>query len=111
MRMARLRTQKAWVVAVDMGYGHQRAAFALRHLAANSGVITANDYPGIPLSDKAIWEESRGLYEAISRFKKVPVIGDFVFSLLDKFQEIEPFYPKTQGGTPRTLSQGDGRLD
>lgn len=104
MRQTRLSNPRAWVVAVDMGYGHQRAAFALRHLAANSGIITANDYPGIPLSDKAIWEESRGLYEAISRFKKVPVIGDFVFSLLDKFQEIEPFYPKTQGVEPPGLS-------
>lgn len=104
MRMARSLKPKAWVVAVDMGYGHQRAAFALRHLAANHGIITANEYPGIPSSDKAIWQESRGLYEAISRFKKVPVIGDFVFSILDRFQEIEPFYPKTQGVEPPGLS-------
>jgi len=25
--------EKAWIVAVDMGYGHQRAAFALKGIA------------------------------------------------------------------------------
>lgn len=101
--MAR-RIQKAWVVAVDMGYGHQRAAFALRSLAFKNRIVNANSYPGIPLLDKLIWKEIRQLYEIVSRFKKVPVIGDLVFSLfIDQFQEIKEFYPKTQGIEPPTL--------
>jgi hypothetical protein len=59
--------EKAWVVAVNMGYGHQRAAWPLRHLAYKGQVICANDYEGIPDKDRFIWEESRVLYEAVSR--------------------------------------------
>ncbi|OHA67281.1 MAG: hypothetical protein A3C82_00260 [Candidatus Wildermuthbacteria bacterium RIFCSPHIGHO2_02_FULL_47_12] len=98
------RTKKAWVVAVDMGYGHQRAASALRRFAFKGRVVNADSYPGIPAMDKLLWKEIRTLYEIISRFKKVPVIGDFVFSLfIDQFQEIKEFYPKTQGIEPATL--------
>ncbi len=32
---------QAWVVAVDMGYGHQRAAYPFRDIAYE-GIITAN---------------------------------------------------------------------
>ncbi len=88
---------KAWVLAVDMGYGHQRAAFALSRFAAGNKVLSANHYPGIPESDKKVWDMSRRLYEIISRFKKVPVLGDIVFGIFDKFQEIQEFYPETHG--------------
>src|SRR3989338_1528409 len=88
---------KAWVLAVDMGYGHQRAAFALSHFAAGNKVLSANRYPGIPESDKKIWDTSRKLYEIISRFKKIPVLGSIVFSIFDKLQEIQEFYPETHG--------------
>lgn len=86
--------KKAWVVAVDMGYGHQRPAFALRRMAQGGKVITANDYSGIPKLDRTIWQETRRVYEFVSRFKKIPVLGDLAFALLDKVQEIRPFYPK-----------------
>ena len=79
---------------VDMGYGHQRPAFALRKIAFEGKTITANDYPGIPELDRTVWHETRRVYEFISKFKKVPVLGDLVFSLMDKVQEIKPFYPK-----------------
>ena len=92
--------KKAWVVAVDMGYGHQRAAHALKGLAFQGKVIAANDYPYIPPRHKAIWKETRQVYEFVSRFKKVPVLGDLVFALLDKVQEIKDFYPKEQGIEP-----------
>jgi hypothetical protein len=101
--MAR-KTQKAWVVAVDMGYGHQRAASALLRYAFKGRVVNADSYPGIPTLDRLLWKEIRTLYEIISRFKKVPVIGDLVFTLfIDQFQEIKEFYPKTQGIEPPTL--------
>jgi hypothetical protein len=86
-------SKKAWVVTVDMGYGHQRPAYPFRDIA-EGGVITANGYKGIPDKDKFIWENSRGFYEFISRFKMVPVIGDMVFDVYDKLQAIPSFYPK-----------------
>jgi len=95
--------KKAWIVAVDMGYGHQRPAFALRHIAFKGKVISANDYPGMPELDRTIWRETRRVYEFISKFKKVPVLGDLVFSLMDKVQEIKPFYPKERPLEPPGL--------
>lgn len=94
---------KAWVVGVDMGYGHQRAAFALQKIAKGQKVLNAGLYPGIPESDRKIWKELTLLYETISRFKNVPVLGDLVFSIFDKFQEIKEFYPKNQAIDHPTL--------
>ena len=85
--------KKAWVVSVDMGYGHQRAAYPLKGIACG-GIISANSYPGIPDKDKFIWENTRGFYEFVSRFKMVPLIGNKIFDLYDKVQQIPNFYPK-----------------
>lgn len=85
---------KAYVIAVDMGYGHQRAAFPLRELSINKTVICANTYAGIPKSDRDIWQQSREMYEFFSRFKKIPVVGELAWDLFDHFQKIEPFYPR-----------------
>ncbi|MBI1984807.1 MAG: hypothetical protein HYS60_01695 [Candidatus Wildermuthbacteria bacterium] len=95
--------KKAWVVDTSMGYGHQRAAFALRSIAQGQRVVHADQYQGIPHSDKAVWETSRRLYETMSRFKKIPVLGDIVFGIFDKFQEIQEFYPKMQAIEHPTL--------
>lgn len=90
---------KAWVVTVDMGYGHQRAAHPLEYLA-EGGIITANNYKGIPKKDRDIWVNSKGIYEFISRFKKVPILGDKIFDLYDRFQAIPNFYPKRDLSKP-----------
>ena len=76
-----------------MGYGHQRAALPFKDIAQGGKIIAANDYVGIPSSDRNIWEASRRFYEAVSRFKKFPVLGDLFFAIYDKFQEIQEFYP------------------
>ena len=87
-------TSKAWIVSADMGYGHQRTAFPLRDLAPNERVINANHYEGMPIKDRNIWQRTRAIYEFISRFKKIPLFGDFIFGILDKFQKILNYYPK-----------------
>lgn len=91
----------AYVVTVDMGYGHQRAVYPLSDIAAcpigwdggKRGSITANNYPGIPASDKRIWDGGRSLYERISRMKHVPLVGPLIFGVMDYIQRIQPFYP------------------
>ncbi|OGY90982.1 MAG: hypothetical protein A3H70_04160 [Candidatus Komeilibacteria bacterium RIFCSPLOWO2_02_FULL_48_11] len=88
----RTKECRAWVVAVDMGYGHQRAAYPLRDLD-HQEVINANTYSGIPESDKKIWRQSRAAYEFFTRFKNVPLVGELVWDIFDKFQAIDPFYP------------------
>ena len=100
---------KAWIVTVDMGYGHQRATFPLRDLAYTD-IITANQYPGIPKNDRQIWEKSQYWYEVVSRFKQVPLIGESVFNLYDHLQEIEPFYPKRDLSKPTLLLKQIDRI-
>ncbi len=85
-------SKKINLVAADMGYGHQRAAEPLLDLAAN-GIVTINNYPGIPEWEKKYWINSLRSYERISRFKKVPIIGALVFRVMDNFQKISSFYP------------------
>lgn len=85
---------KAWVVAANMGYGHQRTAYPLRDTAFNGKIININSYDGIPSKDKKVWETTRFLYELISRFKGIPYIGNAIFAIMDKFQRILNYYPK-----------------
>jgi len=82
-----------------MGYGHDRAAYALKEIA-EGGVIKMNDYPGIPKRDKKLWSQSRRGYEYVSRLKPIPVIGDIAFAIMDKIQEIEEFYPRRDLSDP-----------
>ena len=89
----------AWIVSVNMGYGHERAAFGLADLA-HGGIITANHYPGIPNTDKQMWRQSRQAYEVISRLQPLPVIGQPLFDIMDHFQQIAPFYPRRDLSKP-----------
>jgi len=92
--------KKAWVIAADMGYGHQRTAYPLRDVAFGGKVINANSYDGIPKKDRKFWGQTRSLYEFISRFKRIPIVGDFLFSILDRFQRIMSYYPKRDLSMP-----------
>lgn len=83
---------KAWIISVNMGYGHQRTAFPLKGLAPQDEIINANDYEGIPEEDRRIWETTRKGYEFISNFKRLPLVGNLVFSIFDQFQKIFSFY-------------------
>ncbi|KKW45065.1 MAG: hypothetical protein UY95_C0008G0002 [Parcubacteria group bacterium GW2011_GWA2_56_7] len=93
---------EAHIVAVDMGYGHERPARSLAHLAVRGeGVIIANNYKGIPDRDKLMWRKTREFYETLSRSKSVPLVGNTLFDLLvDSGQRIEPFYPSRDLSKP-----------
>jgi len=90
----------AWIVSVNMGYGHQRTAYPLSFLAPQQKVINANDYQGIPRRDKVMWETMRGFYEAVSRFSRLPFVGRIIFSIYDQLQKIASFYPKRDMSRP-----------
>lgn len=100
--------KKAYIVAVDMGYGHQRAAYPfLEHGASPAewhiegpSIISANNYPGIPFLDKLIWKTTRKIYEWFSKTSAIPLIGKYIFNILDYIQRIEPFYPKRDLSRP-----------
>ena len=95
----RHRHTSSYVVSVNMGYGHERAAYGLRDLASG-GIRTANAYPGIPQKDKNLWADTRRIYETISRFKPIPVLGDAMFEVMDRMQRIPLFYPRRDLSKP-----------
>ena len=92
------KLERAWIISVNMGYGHQRTAHNLKSLGLE--IINANDYEGIPSRDRKIWESSRKFYESITNFKRIPFIGNFAFSIFDTFQKILSFYPKRELSKP-----------
>jgi len=100
---------RAWLVTVDMGYGHQRAAYPLARIA-QGGVINANHYPGMPDSDRQVFADLESFYNAVSRFKKVPVLGPLVFRVYDRFQAIPPFDPRKDQSRPTLQVRGATRL-
>mgnify|MGYP001606259780 FL=1 len=97
---------KAWIVAVDMGYGHQRAAYPLRHLSPTGKVIIANNYQGIPPQDYHVWHNSEVFYTFVSRLINIPLIGTTLFNLYDKFQSIKAFYPRRDLSRPSLQLRG-----
>jgi hypothetical protein len=108
--------EKMHVVAVDMGYGHQRAAYPFLDVA-KAGIITANNYPGISEKERKDWIKERKGYEIISAFKKTPIIGNMIFNVMDYFQRIHPFYPRRDLSRPsiqqlmsyKKVKDGQGR--
>ncbi|MHB8903567.1 MAG: DUF6938 domain-containing protein [Patescibacteria group bacterium] len=84
--------KKINLIVADMGYGHQRAAYPLLGLSGGQS-ITINNYEGIPEWEKEYWINNLSSYEKISRFKKVPILGSFVFSVMDYFQKVPALYP------------------
>src|SRR5271157_5498440 len=88
-RAAELR---AWVATADMGLGHQRAAYPLRDIA-EGGLITLGKAENNSNGEAKLWERLRRSYEFLSRTKSWPIVGNAVFGILDRLQNIPPFYP------------------
>ncbi len=84
--------RQAWLLSVDMGLGHQRAAYPLRDLCLGQ-VFNADSGELATRMEQKLWKRMRHLYESLSRLNDLPVIGGFFFGLLDKIQEINPYYP------------------
>jgi hypothetical protein len=83
---------KAWVISVNMGLGHQRAANPLG-VVASGGIITVGEESSRDMGEKKLWHRLRAGYEFLSRVRSVPLIGKPLFGVLDSLQNIPPFYP------------------
>ena len=90
---------RAWVATADMGLGHQRAAYPLRHIA-EGGLITLGKAGNTSNGEHKLWERLRKSYEFLSRTKSWPIIGGAVFGVLDRLQNIPPFYPMRDLSNP-----------
>ncbi len=83
---------QAWVVSVDMGYGHHRAADAFRDIARER-IITANTDEVVGEKERRIWRQFQNAYEGVSRISDLPVIGRPIWKAYDYFQRISDRYP------------------
>jgi UDP-N-acetylglucosamine:LPS N-acetylglucosamine transferase len=90
-----------YLVSVDMGYGHLRAAWAL---ADRLGVPVqrADCAPLADAADRRVWWASREGYERLSRLSQHPVFGPPFRALLQRLTAIHP------SGTASDASRPDG---
>ena len=84
------KDKKIHLISINMGYGHHRAAYPLIDVS-KEGLISVNNYDGIDPIEKKSWHEERKMYEKISYLKKIPLLGDVIFNIMDYFQKIKPF--------------------
>jgi hypothetical protein len=83
---------RAWVITVNMGYGHQRAAYPLRDIAWGR-IIAANADQMVDPLERKRWVRMQSMYERLSRLCDIPVIGPWLWAAYDRFQRIASFYP------------------
>lgn len=92
------------VVAVDMGYGHLRAAAPL---AERLGVEVLHcDRP--PLADadeQRLWAQARRLYEGMSRLSQLPAIGRPLQAMVDSLTFIPHLHPYRDLSAPTVGSR------
>jgi hypothetical protein len=93
------------VAAVDMGYGHLRAAVALAD-AAGTTVLEADRPPVAGPVEAAFWRIARGGYGLLSRATGWPVAGPAFLRLLDAMTAI----PRGGEGVDRSAPDGAARL-
>ena len=91
---------RAAVVAINMGYGHQRPA---RSVAKQLGgeVLQADRPPLADQEEQARWATIRRFYENVSRISSLPWVGPPFRLALNSLTNTPPLYPF------RDLSQPD----
>src|SRR5512138_1459392 len=80
------------VVAVEMGYGHLRAATPLAE-ALGAEVLQVDRPPLVAPGEARLWRRVRRGYEAVSRLSQVPVAGRPLRALLDAITDIPRLHP------------------
>ena len=84
--------EKAWIISANMGLGHQRATYPLREMAYE-GIHLFGEGPFTSVKESRLWRLFSESYEFISRTRQFPLIGSSLFSILEKLQNISPYYP------------------
>ena len=90
---------KAWIISANMGLGHQRATYPLRGLAHDGILLFCEDETCLK-KEKRQWRIMKNSYETLSRTGQIPLIGSYLFSLLEKIQNISPYYPRRDQSGP-----------
>ena len=87
------------VVAIDMGYGHLRAAHALAD-ALGTPVLEIDRAPLAGPGEEARWRRVRSGYEALSRLSQVPLLGRPTRRLLEAITAIPHLHPHRDQSPP-----------
>ena len=87
------------VAAVDMGYGHLRAAAPIA-AALGTSILGVDRAPVAGPEEERLWRRARGGYEWISRLSQVPWIGLPIRQLLDSATDIPRLHPRRDLSTP-----------
>jgi hypothetical protein len=95
------------VAAVDMGYGHLRAAAPIA-AALGGSVVNVDRAPIAGPEEERLWRRARAGYEWVSRLSQVPWIGLPIRQLLDSATDIPRLHPRRDLSTP---TQGALALD
>lgn len=90
--MTAARDSRPAVVAIDMGYGHLRAAHALAE-ALGVEVLQVDRPPLAGPKEQELWARSRRFYEAVSRGSQLPLVGRPLKAVLDVLTAIPHLYP------------------
>ena len=80
------------VVAVEMGYGHLRAATPLAE-GLGTAVVHVDRPPVVAPGEEKLWGRVRRAYEVVSRLSQVPVVGAPLRLLLDGITDIPRLHP------------------
>jgi hypothetical protein len=80
------------VVAVDMGYGHMRAAMPIAE-ALGTSVSQVDRAPIVAPEEERLWRRVRRYYEAVSRLSQLPAVGAPLRALLDQITDIPHLHP------------------
>jgi len=92
MTTALAPSRQPLVVAVDMGYGHLRAATPLAD-ALGTSVQQVDQPPLVAPAEVALWRRVRFAYEAVSRLSQIPVVGAPLRLVLDGLTDIPRLHP------------------
>lgn len=87
------------VVAVEMGYGHLRAAWPLAE-ALGAPVLHVDRSPLADETERRLWARVRGAYETVSRLSQAPVLGRPLGAALDALTRIPPLFPSRDLSAP-----------
>ncbi len=90
---------KAWVASANMGLGHKRAVLPLADIA-EGGVLVVNSPQVASPDEQRLWDKLLAVYERLSRAKSIPLVGNFLFGIMDHFQRIQPAYPRIDLSRP-----------
>jgi hypothetical protein len=97
------------VLAVDMGYGHLRAAVPLAD-ALGTEVVYADQPPLADADEQREWVRTRRFYEITTRLSQTPLVGAPLRLVLEGVTHIPHLHPSRDLSPPTTGVRGLERL-